>query len=404
MSRVDPGTGSREVRGAPSLRERRVAMLRRRDMADRHRLTLEPPTTSFYGILLIVAVFVMLGVIMVLSSSSVVRLQSGSSAWEMFGRQIVWALMGAGGMWYAYSTPYTSWVRQRWLFPAAIVVVGANMVVFMKGQFVNGARAWLDIAGFRFQPSEFMKIVTVLFCANLIAKRHRSVSIPAMVHHPLLGAMGLTAALCALQQDFGGALIFVGIVTMMMVMSGLAWRRIAATMAVAVAAAWVLLQMSSRARVRLTAFLDLDATKEDWGYQVYQALLSIANGGWSGTGIGSGTAKWGYVPEAHTDFIFAVIAEELGLLGTTLVIGGFVLLVLFGIRVALAAPDMTSALIAAGVSAWFGVQAFVNIGGVTGVLPLTGLTLPFLSYGGSSLIASMIAAGMLLRVARLVRT
>lgn len=402
MSKVDPDT--REHSRAPSLRERRLAMLRRTGVADRHRLALEPPTTSFYGILLIVAVFVMLGIIMVLSSSSVVRLQSGNSAWEMFRRQIIWAVGGAAGMWYAYKTPYTTWVRQRWLLSATAVVVGANMVVFAKGEFVNGARAWLDVAGFRFQPSEFMKIVTVLFCANVIAKRHRSVTIPAMVHYPLLGAMCLTAGLCAMQRDFGGALIFVGMVTMMMVMSGLPWKRIATTMAGAVAAGWVLLQMSSRARVRLTAFLNLDATKDDWGYQVYQSLLSIANGGWTGTGIGSGTAKWGYVPEAHTDFIFAVIAEELGLLGTVIVIGGFALLVLFGVRVALAAPDMTSALIAAGVSAWFGFQAFVNIGGVTGTMPLTGLTLPFLSYGGSSLMASMIAAGMLLHVARHVKT
>jgi cell division protein FtsW len=130
----------------------------------------------------------------------------------------------------------------------------------------------------------------------------------------------------------------------------------------------------------------------------------MANGGWTGTGIGSGTSKWGYVPEAHTDFIFAVIAEEMGLVGTVLVIGGFALLVLFGTQVALGAPDMTGALIAGGVTAWFGFQAFVNIGGVVGAMPLTGLTLPFLSYGGSSLIATMTAAGLLLNVARHVKS
>lgn len=402
MSRIDPGTD--EARRAPSLRERRVAMLLRTNIADRHRLALDPPTTSFWGILGIVSVFVMLGIIMVLSSSSVLRLQSGGSAWDMFRRQLMWASLGAAGMWYSFRTPYTTWVKQRWLFAAAVVVVGANVVVFVKGQFINGARAWLDILGFRFQPSEFMKIVAVLFCANLIAKRHRSVSIPAMVHYPLLGAMGVTAGLCAMQADFGGALIFVGMITLLMVMSGLSWGRIVATLAAVGIAGLGLLQMSSRAQLRFTAFLNLDETKGDWGYQVYQSLLSMANGGWTGTGIGSGTAKWGYVPEAHTDFIFAVIAEELGMAGTVLVIGGFVMLVLFGVRVALAAPDMTAALIAAGVSAWFGFQAFVNIGGVSGFLPLTGLTLPFLSYGGSSLVASMFAAGMLLNVARVVKT
>ncbi|MFM9227052.1 MAG: FtsW/RodA/SpoVE family cell cycle protein [Actinomycetota bacterium] len=402
MSRVDPGT--RENVRTPSLKERRIAMLRRTKIADRHRIALEPPTTSFWGILGIVSIFVVLGIIMVLSSSSVVRLQSGGSAWDYFLRQILWASMGAGGMWYAYRIPYTTWVKQRWLSLAAVAVSVANVFVFAKGEFIKGARAWLEIFGFRFQPSEFMKIVAVLFCANLIAKRHRSVAIPAMVHYPLVGAMCVTAGLCGLQRDYGGALIFIGTISLMMVMSGLSWRRITATLAGVAVAGWLLLQVSTRARVRLTAFLNLDETKGDWGYQVYQSLLSMANGGWTGTGIGSGTAKWGYVPEAHTDFIFAVIAEELGLFGTVLVIGGFIFLVLFGVRVALAAPDMTSALIAAGVSAWFGFQAFINIGGVSGTLPLTGLTLPFLSYGGSSLIASMFAAGMLLKVARLVKT
>ena len=154
----------------------------------------------------------------------------------------------------------------------------------------------------------------------------------------------------------------------------------------------------------MLAFMDLEGTKEDGGYQVYQSLLSIANGGWSGTGIGSGTSKWGYVPLAYSDFIFSVVAEELGIFGSLMVIGGFLALVVFGLQVALSAPDTHGAFIAGGISAWFGVQALVNIGGVVGALPMTGLTLPFLSYGGSSLIASMAAAGLLLNVARAVKT
>jgi cell division protein FtsW len=160
------------------------------------------------------------------------------------------------------------------------------------------------------------------------------------------------------------------------------------------------LQTAQRASERMMAFMNLEETKSDSGYQVYQSLLSIANGGWSGTGIGSGTSKWGYVPLAYSDFIFAVIAEELGLFGTLMVLGGFLFLVLFGIQVALAASDMHGAFLAGGISAWFGVQAIVNVGGVVGVLPMTGLTLPFLSYGGSSMIASMAAVGLLLNVAR----
>jgi cell division protein FtsW len=146
--------------------------------------------------------------------------------------------------------------------------------------------------------------------------------------------------------------------------------------------------------------MDQEMVRIDKGYQVYQALLSIANGGWQGSGAGSGTSKWGYVPLAHSDFIFAVVAEEMGLLGTVLVFGGFLSLIYFAIQVAYNASDTHGAFIAGGVAAWFGVQAFVNIGGVVGLIPMTGLTLPFLSYGGSSIVASMIAAGLLINVAR----
>lgn len=397
-------TGTERPRTARSIRERRLETLRRTGAAERHRIALAPPTKTFYWILAIVATFVVVGLVMVLSSSSVVRIQTGGSAWGMFTRQSFWAMVGGLGMWFAYNTPYQTWVRPRWLMLAAMGVVGANIFVLSTGVVVNGARAWLDIGPFRFQPSEFMKIVAVLFCANLIARRHRSVHIGEMVHYPLIGVMGVTAGLCVLQRDFGGALIFMGIVLLMMTMSGLKARRILATLGLVGALGWMVLRMSTRANLRLMAFLNLEETKNDFGYQVWQSILSMANGGWTGTGIGSGTSKWGYVPEAHTDFIFAVIAEEMGLIGTVLVIGGFALLVLFGTQVALGAPDMTGALIAGGISAWFGFQAFVNVGGVVGAMPLTGLTLPFLSYGGSSLIASMTAAGLLLNVARHVKS
>ncbi|MEY2966424.1 MAG: cell division protein FtsW [Actinomycetota bacterium] len=397
-------TGTDRARDVRSLRERRLETLRRTGAADRHRIALAPPTRTFYWILTIVATFVVLGLVMVLSSSSVVGIQNGGSAWGMFIKQAMWAVLGSFTLWFAYNTPYDTWVKPRWLRIAATVIVGANVAVIGAGVVVNGATAWLDIGPIRLQPSEFMKIVAILFAANLIARRHRSVHIGELVHYPLLGVMGLTALICIFQRDFGGALIFMGVLLMMMTMSGMKVKRLLATVGLVGLAGWMMLQFSTRANLRLMAFLNLEETKNDFGYQVWQAILSMANGGWTGTGIGSGTSKWGYVPEAHTDFIFAVIAEEMGLVGTVLVIGGFALLVLFGTQVALGAPDMTGALIAGGVTAWFGFQAFVNIGGVVGAMPLTGLTLPFLSYGGSSLIATMTAAGLLLNVARHVKS
>jgi cell division protein FtsW len=157
---------------------------------------------------------------------------------------------------------------------------------------------------------------------------------------------------------------------------------------------------SPRRLDRFTAFLDVLGHKGDLAYQMYQGQLAIASGGFTGSGVGAGNGKLGYLPLAHSDFIFAVVADELGFVGSVAVVGGFGVLVWFGIQAALSSPDRFGMLLAGGIAAWFGVQAIVNLGGVTGLMPVTGLTLPFFSAGGSSLFVSMAAAGLLLNVAR----
>jgi cell division protein FtsW len=389
-------------RRAPSLRERRLEVLRRTGGIEkgRNRLLLEKPIPAFWWILVIVASFVLLGLVMVLSSSSVTSLHTGASAWGMFTRQLAWVGLGAIAMWGMYRLPYEAWKNFGLLSVSTGLVALANVMVIFVGQVTNGAKAWLDIGPFRLQPSEFLKLATILFCANLLSKRHRAVAITSVVMWPMVTVLAFTSAVCGLQRDYGSATIFAGFVIAMMFMASLPKRHVAATTGLVLLGGLAVLQTAQRASERMMAFMNLEETKSDSGYQVYQALLSIANGGWSGTGIGSGTSKWGYVPLAYSDFIFAVIAEELGLFGSLMVLGGFLFLVLLGIQVALAATDMHGAFIAGGISAWFGVQAIVNIGGVVGMMPMTGLTLPFLSYGGSSMIASMAAVGLLLNVAR----
>ena len=171
----------------------------------------------------------------------------------------------------------------------------------------------------------------------------------------------------------------------------------------AVTTAFAFIVTNQRRFNRFTAFLDITAHKDYLSYQVYQAMIGMATGGVSGTGVGSGPSKWGYLPLAHSDFIFAVIGEELGLIGVVAVIGSFILLTWGGVQVALAARDRFGALLAGGIVAWLAVQAVINIGGVSGAMPVTGLTLPFVSSGGSSLFVCMTAAGLLLNVARHVR-
>lgn len=388
-------------RPTPSLRDRRLQVLVRKGSEDKRSRELGKPIPAFYWIQIIAAGLVMLGLTMVFSSSSVNNLHSGSSAFQIFWKQVLWVGVGVLAGWAAYSFPYQEWAKKTWLLTGvSAVVLLLNLIVLTKGVLVNGARAWLDIGPLRFQPSEFMKIVAVLMGASLLSARHRYVEIRSVVWGPMMGLMGITSVLCALQKDFGSAVIFVGIIFSMLFMASLPLRQLFLTFVAVGVGGVALISSAGRAKDRFVAFLDLEGTKDTTGYQVYQALLSIANGGLQGTGVGAGTSKWGYVPLAYSDFIFCVIAEELGLAGVILVIGGFCMLSWFGIQVALRATDLNGAFIAGGISAWFAFQAFVNIGGVVGLIPMTGLTLPFLSYGGSSMIASLAAIGLLVNVAR----
>ena len=384
-----------------SLRQRRIAMLGRRGLDEKHRMALEAPTTAFWVILSITMIFTALGLVMVLSSSSVVSLHSGESAWRLFRRQLLWAVVGGFGMYGAYKFPYREWRRPRWLMILGGTTAALNLIVGLVGRNINGARAWLQWGWFRFQPSEFMKIAVILFLADFLSKKHKWVAVKEVVLYKVGMVLGAAVVMTALlQKDYGTALVFTCIVGTMLFMAGLPWSQVGISAATFLVAGIAVLKMAGNASRRFTAFLDLEGTKKLDGYQVYQALLSISNGGLGGTGIGSGTSKWGYVPLAYSDFIFAVIAEELGIIGAIAVIGGFLVLAYYGVQTALGAREMHGAFIAGGVTAWLSFQMFINVGGIVGVIPMTGLTLPFMSYGGSSLAATMIACGLLLNVAR----
>jgi cell division protein FtsW len=229
------------------------------------------------------------------------------------------------------------------------------------------------------------------------------VRVTTVVLYPMYVVIGVPLVLCFAQKDFGGAIVFLGIGLLMLAIAGVPNRQIGSTLVVGVLLGAPVFKYAGRAGDRWEAWRHLEANKDGIGFQVWQSILSISNGGIFGTGIGSGTSKWGYVPLAYSDFIFAVIAEEMGLGGVVLLLSMFGAFAYFGIRIAIRARDMHGGFLAAGIVAWFSVQAFVHIGGVVGVVPMTGLTLPFISYGGSSLIASMAATGLLLNVARVMK-
>ncbi|MGB0114736.1 MAG: putative lipid II flippase FtsW [Ilumatobacteraceae bacterium] len=361
---------------------------------------LGPPPGTFYGIVGVVSVLVMLGLVMVLSASAVTEANLGHSPYRVFSKQAMWAGFGLVGLVIAVKIPYRVW--RKMAVPLGILAVIAMAAPFAPGigSNVNGAQSWVRVGPLSVQPSEFLKIVVVLLTADLLTRRANDLGDRRATLIPLGLIAAVGAGLCLVQGDLGSAIVLGAIVLSTAWIAGVPMTPLAGLAVTAVGGALLFVLSSPRRLDRFTAFMNVAEEKDHLAYQTYQGYLSIASGGISGSGIGGSNSKLGYLPYAHSDFIFAVIADELGLVGTIAVIGGFIMLVGLGVQTALAAPDRFGMLLAGGIATWFGVQAIVNIGGVTGLMPVTGLTLPFFSAGGTSLFVSMIAAGLLLSVAR----
>lgn len=366
--------------------------------------SLGPTPGVFYGIIVIVAFFVMLGLVMVLSATSANSVGGDVSPYSIFNRQLMWAGLGLVAMFVAVKVPYHRW--RLLVIPFAILSAGAMMLPFAPGigAEINDARSWVRIGSFGFQPSEFLKLAAIGLLADYFARHQNEVHIPRRGIVPL----GLVGAVCCgvsfAQGDLGSAIVLGAIIVAVGVIAGVPMVHIGALAGSGIVLTGLAIVSDPRRFNRILAYRDIEANKDHLAWQSYQGLVSIANGGITGSGIGGSNSKMGYLPLAHSDFIFAVIADELGFIGSLAVVGGFMCLVFLGIQTALAAPDRFGLLLAGGISAWFGVQAIVNMGGVVNLMPVTGLTLPFFSAGGTSLFVSMASAGLLLNVSRRVVT
>lgn len=391
--------------------DRRRAALERAESIRRHPTRrpvsrpATPPPPAFYVLSALVAVFVLLGLVMVMSATSISQFHQGHSPWRLFNRQLLWASFGVVGLWAGLKVPLRVW--RKLVTPALGLAYVLMLLPFVPavGIQVNGARSWVAVGSLSFQPSEFLKLAVLLYCANLLAKRRAEMHDPHRTLVPVLVVAVIAAGLCLLQGDLGSAIVLGAIVFVVAFIAGapLFPMTIGGIGGAGGAAMFVL---SSPRRVdRFTAFADIAANKDHLSYQTYQAMIAMAQGGIRGEGVGRGANKLGeFLPLAHSDFIFAVIAEELGMVGVVAVLGGFMVLAYSGIQVALATThDPFGQLVAGGIVSWLAVQALINVGGVTGMMPVTGLTLPFFSAGGSSLFVTMAAAGLLLNVARNVR-
>jgi len=358
------------------------------------------PSSTFVALLGVLLALNLLGLVMVLSASSVSALDTYGSSWYVVTRQAMWMAFGIIGCVVVMRVDYHRWRR---LAAPALALSGVLLALVLVpgiGTSANGATRWLGWGPLTLQPSEVAKLTVLVFVADLLARRAAWMSDARATLVPVLVVMVTFGLLLMAQPNLGTTLVLGAIVLAVLYVAGTPLVPLAGLSVAGGLLATVLAFAAPYRRARVMAFLDPWKDYENTGYQTIQSLVGLASGGITGTGLGQSRAKWGFLPYAHTDFIFAIIGEELGLVGALTVVALFVAFCVLGARAALLAPDRFGMLLAAGITSWFGVQAFVNIGAVIGILPITGVPLPFVSYGGTSLMINLVAAGLLLNVAR----
>ncbi len=368
--------------------------------AARPRASQRGGTPSLYHLILGSSMLILgMGLVMVLSASSVLSYKVFGSSFTLFSRQALFAALGVVLM---FGISRMSVPRIRVL---SWLVMGGSMLalvaVLVVGQSVKGQRNWIQIVGpFKVQPSEFAKLAIALWGAQVLATKEKLLDQYRHLIVPLLPVCGLMCLLVVIGGDAGNPLIMATMTAALLFAAG-APLRLFALLGVVGGAAIVALSFHATYRLgRFASWLDPSANAQEGGYQVLQARAGLGTGGWWGVGLGASREKWGSLPEAHTDFIYAVIGEELGLLGTLALLFVIGVLLISGLRLARNTSEPFIRYATTAIVAWFAVQMMLNIGGVLGLLPITGVPLPLVSYGGSSLVPSLMAVGALLAFAK----
>jgi cell division protein FtsW len=338
------------------------------------------------------------GLVMVFSASGVMAENKFTNATYYLQRQIVWMVLGFGVLLIGSFIDYRQW--KRWIPMVVGGCVVGLLLVLAVGPQINGARRWLALGFFSIQPTEMAKLAVVLYLAAFLSNPQRRVTDWQRGFLPPVAMVGIICGLIVIEPDLGSTvvigLVFVG----MMYLAGARLSHLGYLGVPMMLGVCALIWMSPERWERMTTFLNPFADRQGAGYQLVQSILALENGGLFGVGLGQGKQKLMFLPEGHTDFVLALVGEELGLIGTCGLLALFAILVCKGFRVAALAPDLFGRYLALGITMLLGIQALINAGVVSGLLPTKGLTLPLVSYGGSSLLVTMLALGILLSVAR----
>lgn len=355
--------------------------------------------------LLMFSIFALLitGIVMVYSSSYVWAHYKYNDQFFFLKRQVLFATIGVVAMIVMMLTPYHT--IRAYVKPLLIVCFILLIIVMIPGIGIvrGGARSWIGVGAFSIQPSEFMKLGLIIYLSAFLAEKQKHIQSLKKGFLPSIGIVFLAFTLIMLQPDLGTGIVLVGTCMLMIFISGARYKHFF-TLAFIGLIGFTGLILAAPYRIkRITSFLDPWQDPLGDGFQIIQSLYAIGPGGLIGSGLGNSLQKYFYLPEPQTDFIFSILAEELGFIGSVLTMGLFALLLWRGIKIALGAPDLFAKLLALGIVFMLTIQVFINISVVIGLIPVTGITLPFLSYGGSSLTLTLLSVGILLNISRYAR-
>lgn len=350
------------------------------------------------GLFLAAMILVIFGLVMVFSASSYLANERYGSAYFFLKRQAVFSLIGFFVMLVVSRIPYQHW--QKWVYPLLFICISLLILVLFIGHGGTsaGVKRWIRLGPISFQPSELAKVATLFFLAYALSKKQSILNDLKKSILPITMIVGLVMLLILAGRDLGSVITLGSIFLMLLYIAGVRFSYLMVMISVSLPAVFYMVFSTSFRRERILAFLNPWEHHLDSGYQIIQSYIALKAGGFSGVGLGESKQKLAYLPEAHTDFIFAIIGEELGWLGTSLTIFFFGFFIWRGLAIGLKAKNRFGTYLAFGLTALIGLQAFFNMAVVSGLVPTKGLALPFISYGGSSLVVNFLAVGILLNI------